>query len=81
MIELGDHNIVLGRPFLSSMAARVKGDDCWIPTRHGPVALPQWVSSKCQEGRWRRKCRGGRLRKEGEVYLLIPQKGAGRVAL
>ncbi len=40
MIELGDHNIILGLIFLSHMAARVEGDDCWVPTRHGPVALP-----------------------------------------
>ncbi len=44
VIKLGDHNIILGRPFLSHVAARVEGDDCWVPTRHGPMALPLWVS-------------------------------------
>ena len=46
VIELGDHDIVLGRPFLSYVAARVEGDDCWVPTRHGPMALPRWVSTQ-----------------------------------
>ncbi len=38
--ELGDHDIILGRPFLSHMAARVEGDDCWIPTLKGQRPYP-----------------------------------------
>ncbi len=83
MIELGDHDVVLGRPFLSPLAARVKGDDCWIPTRHGLVALPQWVSRahapvklllvsmrEMKEDMRKREAEG----KGGEVYLLLPQR-------
>ena len=83
MIELGDHDVVLGRPFLSHMAAKVEGDDCWIPTRHGPVALPRWVSRahapvkllrismrEMKEDMRKREAEG----KGGEVYLLLPQR-------
>ncbi len=34
------HDFILGRPFLSYVAA----SNCWVPTLHGPVAFPQWVS-------------------------------------
>ena len=83
MIELGDHDVVLGRPFLSYMAARVEGDDCWVPTRHGPIALPRWVSRahapvkllrismrEMKEDMRKREAEG----KGGEVYLLLPQR-------
>ena len=75
--------MVLGLPFLSYMAARVEGDDCWIPTRCGPVALPQWVSRahapvklllvsrrEMEEDMLKREAQG----KEGEVYLLQFQR-------
>ncbi len=65
------------------MAARVEGDDCWIPTRHGPVALTRWVSRahapvkllqvsrrEMEEEMLRKEAEG----KEGEVSLLIHQK-------
>jgi len=83
VIELGDHDIVLGRPFLSYVAARVEGDDCWVPTRHGPMALPRWVSRAHAPVKLllvsRREMmddiRGQEATgKGGEVYLLLPQR-------
>jgi hypothetical protein len=80
VIKPGDHDIILGQCFLSYMAARDEGDDCWIPW---PVALPQWVSQahapvklllvsrREMEEELQRKVAAGQ---EGEVYLLIPQR-------
>ncbi len=38
--KLGDHSIILGRPFLSYVAASVEADDYWVPTRHGQWPYP-----------------------------------------
>ncbi len=74
VIKLGNHNTIQGPPFLSHMAARVEVDDCWIPTRHGPVALPQWVSRDSRREIDEEMQRKEAVGKEGEVYLLIPQR-------
>jgi hypothetical protein len=82
VIELGDHNIILGRPFLSHVAARVEGDECWIPTKwtHGPTPMgepspcpsqaPQSIPKGNDGGH---EGAGGRRKGRGGIPLATPK--------
>ena len=44
VLDLGDYDVILGRPFQKYSKARIMDDDCSIPTRRGYQTLPQWAS-------------------------------------
>ena len=46
VLDLGDYDVILGRPFQKFVQARIEGDDVFVPTRRGYQALPRWVGQK-----------------------------------
>jgi hypothetical protein len=49
VLNLGEYDVILGRPFQRSMATRIEGDDIFLPSRRGYQPLPRWASAKKQK--------------------------------
>ena len=45
ILNLGDYDIILGRPFQKYTKMVIQDDVCTIPTKRGPQTLPRWVST------------------------------------
>ena len=81
ILNIGEYDVILGRPFLKFMGAKVEGDNCLVPSRRGWQSLPVWASeptgktklvrlSRTEMARELRNC------KKEEALILIP---SGRI--
>lgn len=43
-MNLREYDVILGRPFLHYLGAKIEGDDCLVPSKRGWQALPRWAS-------------------------------------
>lgn len=46
VLDLGEYDIILGRPFQKSTASRIEGDDVYLPSKHGYQPVPRWVNPR-----------------------------------
>eukprot|EP00961_Rhodomonas_salina_P262305 3544745-Rhodomonas_salina.1 len=49
VLNLGDYDAILGRPFQKLVNARIKGDDCQVPSKLGWQTLPRWAAGPGQK--------------------------------
>jgi hypothetical protein len=45
VLDLGDYDVILGRPFQNYSGARIDPNECQVPTRRGWQKLPSWAAS------------------------------------
>eukprot|EP00961_Rhodomonas_salina_P026725 361003-Rhodomonas_salina.1 len=44
-LDLGDYDVILGRPFQNYSGARIDPHECQVPTQRGLQKLPAWAAS------------------------------------
>eukprot|EP00961_Rhodomonas_salina_P078982 1062050-Rhodomonas_salina.1 len=43
VLDLGDYDVILGRPFQNYSGARIDPHECQVPTQCGWQKLPEWA--------------------------------------
>eukprot|EP00961_Rhodomonas_salina_P051180 686769-Rhodomonas_salina.1 len=49
VLDLGDYDVILGRPFQNCTGARIDPNECQVPTRHRWQKLSAWAASPGKE--------------------------------
>lgn len=77
LLDLGDYDIILGRPFQIYTQAAIHNRDCLIKTPRGWQALPLWIDTDRPTPRLMKLSLSHMLREQrhhqGESYILYPK--------
>ena len=79
VLDIGEYDVILGRPFQRYMRAIPLDDEVWIQTNHGLDMLPRWVTSpdtNCQLVKLSRRAMLRELQTEkvkDEALVLFPR--------